>query len=98
MRNKWSDPINIGPMVNTPGDEMFPFLHTDGVVYFASTGHIGMGGLDIYKTSKDENGAYKLPVNLKSPINSSADDFSMIIEKSGFFRPPQEGSFPHVMF
>jgi peptidoglycan-associated lipoprotein len=42
-----------------------------------------MGGLDIYKTSQDENGAYTLPVNLKSPLNSSADDFSMIIEKEG---------------
>ena len=82
-RNRWSDPINLGPMVNTPGDEMFPFLHTDGTIYFASTGHVGMGGLDIYKTSQDENGAYKLPVNLKSPVNSSADDFSMIIEKDG---------------
>jgi peptidoglycan-associated lipoprotein len=70
-------------MVNTPGDEMFPFLHTDGTIYFSSNGHVGMGGLDIYKTSQDENGAYKLPVNLKSPVNSSADDFSMIIEKDG---------------
>lgn len=82
-RNRWSDPVNLGPMVNTPGDEMFPFLHTDGTIYFSSNGHIGMGGLDIYKTSKDENGAYKLPVNLKSPVNSSADDFGMIIEKDG---------------
>ena len=82
-RNTWSNPINLGPMVNTPGDEMFPFLHTDGTIYFSSTGHIGMGGLDIYKTSQDENGAYTLPVNLKSPLNSSADDFSMIIEKDG---------------
>ncbi len=82
-RNRWSDPINLGPMVNTPGDEMFPFLHTDGTIYFSSNGHVGMGGLDIYKTSQDENGAYKLPINLKSPVNSSADDFSMIIEKDG---------------
>ena len=82
-RNNWSEPINLGPLVNTPGDEMFPFLHTDGTIYFASTGHIGMGGFDIYKTSKDENGAYILPVNLKSPVNSSADDFGMIIEKAG---------------
>ncbi len=82
-RNTWSDPINLGPMVNTPGDEMFPFLHNDGTVYFSSNGHIGMGGLDVYKTSQDENGAYTLPVNLKSPLNSSADDFSMIVEKSG---------------
>ena len=82
-RNNWSEPINLGPLVNTPGDEMFPFLHNDGTIYFASTGHIGMGGFDIHKTSKDENGAYILPVNLKSPVNSSADDFGMIIEKAG---------------
>ena len=82
-RNTWSDPVNLGPMVNTPGDEMFPFLHADGTIYFSSNGHVSMGGLDIYKTSQDENGAYTLPVNLKSPVNSSADDFSMIIEKDG---------------
>ena len=82
-RNRWSDPINLGPMVNTPGDEMFPFLAADATIYFASNGHIGMGGFDIYKTSIDENGAYILPVNLKSPVNSSADDFGMIVEKSG---------------
>ena len=52
-RSNWSDPINLGPLVNTPGDEMFPFLHIDGTIYFASTGHIGMGGFDIYKTSQD---------------------------------------------
>lgn len=82
-RNRWSDPINLGPLVNTPGDEMFPFMASDGFLYFASNGHVGMGGLDIYKTSKDEYGAYILPVNLKSPVNSSGDDFGMIIEKNG---------------
>ena len=82
-RNTWSLPMNLGPLVNTPGDEMFPFLHSDGTIYFASTGHVGMGGFDIYKTSKDDNGAYILPINLKSPINSAADDFGMIVEKNG---------------
>ena len=82
-RNIWSEPMNLGPLVNTPGDEMFPFLASDGIIYFASNGHVGMGGFDIYKTSQDENGAYILPVNLKTPINSSADDFGMIIEKGG---------------
>ena len=82
-RNRWSDPINLGPLVNTPGDEMFPFLADDGTIYFASNGHIGMGGFDIYKTEKDQNGAYLLPVNLKAPVNSFADDFGMIIEKNG---------------
>tara|TARA_B100001758_G_scaffold143421_1_gene123516 strand:+ start:9019 stop:11022 length:2004 start_codon:yes stop_codon:yes gene_type:complete len=82
-RNRWSDPINLGPLVNTPRDEMFPFLAADGVIYFASNGHVGMGGFDIYKTSQNENGAYILPVNLKSPVNSSGDDFSFIVEDSG---------------
>ena len=82
-RNRWSDPVTLGSMVNTKGDEMFPFLHADGSLYFASNGHIGMGGLDIYKTSQDINGAWISPVNLKSPVNSSFDDFSMIIEKDG---------------
>ena len=82
-RNRWSDPINLGPLVNTPGDEMFPFLAADATIYFASNGHVGMGGFDIYKTSADENGAYILPVNLKAPVNSSYDDFGMIVEKSG---------------
>jgi len=62
---------------------MFPYLADEGVIYFASNGHVGMGGFDIYKTSADENGAYILPVNLKSPVNSSFDDFNMIVEKGG---------------
>ena len=82
-RNIWSDPMNLGPLVNTPGDEMFPFLASDGIIYFASNGHVGMGGFDIYKTSKDENDAYILPVNLKEPVNSSGDDFGMIVENNG---------------
>ena len=82
-RNTWSEPMNLGPLVNTPGDEFFPYLAEDEVLYFASDGHVGMGGLDIYKTSEDENGAYISPINLKSPINSSGDDFGMIVEKGG---------------
>ena len=53
-RNTWSDPVNLGALVNTPGDEMFPFLTEDGTIYFASNGHVGMGGLNIYKTSTDD--------------------------------------------
>lgn len=82
-RNTWSEPMNLGPSVNTLGDEFFPYLAEDGVLYFASDGHVGMGGLDVYKTSEDENGAYISPINLKSPINSSGDDFGMIVEKGG---------------
>ena len=82
-RNGWSKPINMGPAINTPGDEVFPFLHSDGDLYFASSGHVGMGGLDIFKAVADENGTYTSVTNMKYPINSSADDFGIIVEKSG---------------
>lgn len=82
-RGKWSDPVNLGPAVNTSNDEMFPFLHSDGTLYFASTGHIGMGGFDIFKSYLDENDVYSSITNLKYPVNTSGNDFGMIIEKSG---------------
>ena len=63
-RGKWSDPVNLGPAVNTSNDEMFPFLHSDGTLYFASSGHIGMGGLDIFKSYLDENEMYSSITNL----------------------------------
>ncbi|MBT6809196.1 MAG: OmpA family protein, partial [Flavobacteriales bacterium] len=88
-RGQWSKPANLGPNVNTPGDEMFPFLHNDGSLYFSSDRHAGMGGFDIFKSELDENGLYtKKPINLKYPINSSADDFGWIVERNtekGFF-------------
>lgn len=67
----WSEPINMGGEINTPGDERTPLFDKDGVFYFASNGRAGMGGLDIYKASK--NGAIE---NLGSPINSPQDDFA----------------------
>ena len=87
-RNQWSAPMNLGPAINTAGDEMFPFIHADGVLYFASDGHIGMGGLDIYKSIPDSNLSFTSVVNLKSPVNSPGDDFGMIIERKderGYF-------------
>ena len=87
-RGQWSEPANLGPSVNTDGDEMFPFLHDDGSLYFASDGHVGMGGFDIYKSELNTDGIYISTINLKYPINSSADDFGMIIERKqerGYF-------------
>ena len=69
-RWNWDSPLLVSP-------------HDASTIYFASNGHVGMGGFDIYKTSQDDNGAYVLPVNLKSPVNSSGDDFGMILEKGG---------------
>ena len=82
---------NLGPEINTPGNEMFPYIHDDHL-YFASNGHFGMGGLDIYK-SKIRNGNFTTVTNLGYPVNSSMDDFSIVFEKfgkTGFFSSNRE--------
>ncbi len=78
---EWSKPINLGDKVNTSGDEMFPYIHTSGVLYFSSNGHIGLGGLDIQ--SIDLNSAASQVQNAGYPLNSSYDDFSIIFDKDG---------------
>jgi peptidoglycan-associated lipoprotein len=90
---KWGTPVNLGSPVNSPGDELFPYLHADGTLYFSSNGHIGMGGLDIYKAVKSESGQWQVE-NMKYPINSAADDFGIIFEKereSGYFSSSRKG-------
>ncbi|MCF8298674.1 MAG: OmpA family protein [Saprospiraceae bacterium] len=69
-------PKNLGPIINTSGDEMFPYLKTDNSLYFSSNGHLGMGGLDIFVSNKEE-GKWSEPVNLQYPLNSSSDDFGI---------------------
>ena len=86
----WSEPINLGPSVNTEDNEMFPYAHQDGSLYFASDGHPGVGGLDIFETTKSGDGPedWAVPTNMKSPINSSGDDFGIIIDatkENGYF-------------
>lgn len=77
---------NMGPQINTPGDEVFPYIRNDGTFYFASDGHPGMGGLDLFKAEKSELGVWKIE-NLKAPVNSSGDDFGITFAdgESGFF-------------
>jgi peptidoglycan-associated lipoprotein len=69
-------PKNLGPLINTPGDEMFPYLRGDTALYFSSNYHPGMGGLDLFRTVKRGDKWIK-PENLKSPLNSNADDFGI---------------------
>lgn len=76
-------PYNLGPVINTPGDEMFPFLRTDTLLYFASDGHPGLGGLDIFYTYPDSARMWSKPVNMGIPINSTADDFAIIFNPEG---------------
>lgn len=67
---------NLGPEINTPGNEMFPYVRENGELYFASNGHPGMGGLDIYRATEDKDGHWKVE-NMGSPINSNAEDFGI---------------------
>jgi peptidoglycan-associated lipoprotein len=80
----WSKPENLGPDINTPGDEVFPYIREDGTLYFSSDGQIGMGGLDIFKAKPQPDGSWTV-TNMKSPINSCADDFGIAFE-NGFER------------
>jgi Outer membrane protein and related peptidoglycan-associated (lipo)proteins len=88
-------PMNIGPIVNTAGNELFPFLRNDSTLYFSSDGHGGMGGLDIFVTTIDSAGNWGQPKNLKSPMNSTGDDFAVMFhpkEEKGFFSSNRNNS------
>ncbi|MEM8507010.1 MAG: OmpA family protein [Bacteroidota bacterium] len=68
-------PINMGPIVNTPGNEMFPYINNEGQLFFSSDGHVGYGQLDVFATVADANGDITEVVNLGKPLNSEKDDF-----------------------
>jgi len=68
---------NLGPVINTPGNEMFPFIRNDSILYFASDGLPGMGGMDIFR-SVYSKGKWSTPENMKPPINSPADDIAIV--------------------
>lgn len=89
-------PVNLGPTINTANNEMYPYLRDDGVLYFSSDGYerLGMGGLDIFK-SAFENGQWTTPENLKYPLNSAGDDFSIIfkgLKEEGYLSSNRKGS------
>lgn len=92
VRGKWGKPVNAGAQLNTPGDELFPFLHADNTLYFSSNGHIGMGGLDIFR-ARMTDGQWQVE-NMKYPVNSAGDDFGIIFEneqESGYFSSSRKG-------
>lgn len=83
----WGAPVNLGAGVNTSSNEVFPFIHADGTLFFSSNGHGSMGGGDIF-FSKPFNGEYVSPVNLGDKFNTNSDDFGFIIDrdkKNGYF-------------
>lgn len=80
----WSRPLNLGPTINTPYDEDAPFIHPDGItLYFSSKGNKNMGGYDIFKTTKNDNGQWSAAENLGFPINSVMDDIYFIATFDG---------------
>jgi len=92
---KWGTPTNLGAGVNTPGNDVYPFIHEDGTLYFSSTGHLGMGGLDIYKAQKKGEDQWANVTNMKYPINSAGDDFGIIFEgkkERGYLSSNREGT------
>ena len=93
-QDEFGRPFNLGPTINTPGNEMFPYLRSDTVLYFASDAHPGMGGLDIFITTTDSAGDWSTPVNVKPPINSEFNDFGIIFHpeaEKGFFSSDRRG-------
>ena len=89
----WSKPVNPGPDINTPGDELFPYVREDGTLYFSSDGQIGMGGLDIFKAKPMADGSWAV-LNMKPPVNSFADDFGITFEngtEKGLFSSTRKG-------
>ncbi len=93
----WQEPVNLGSVVNTSGRELSPFIHPDNqTLYFASDGHPGMGGLDIFISRRQEDGSWGKPVNLGYPANTHRDEFALIVGASGrnaWFASEKEGGF-----
>lgn len=91
---QWGPPINLGPAINTEGDEVFPFVTPGGKLYFSSDGHFGLGGQDLFWSREGEDGLWAKPENLGYPINTEYDDFSIILmadESSGYFTSNRSG-------
>ncbi|HKM93772.1 MAG TPA: OmpA family protein [Prolixibacteraceae bacterium] len=92
VNGDWSEPVNLEE-INTEGDELFPYIAEDGVLYFSSNGHGGMGSLDIYMALPDR-GVFTTIENMGFPVNSSSDDFGLVLDKvgmSGYFSSDRPG-------
>ena len=81
---RWSEPQNLGPVINTEGKEMAPFIHPDGkTLYFSSDTHTGMGGYDLFVSRRNEAGEWSEPINLGFPINTPGDEINFIVAADG---------------
>ena len=90
----YGKPKNLGKTINTTGRESFPFVSLKNELYFASDGHLGIGGLDVFKSKMNADGSFSAPENLGSPVNSPKDDFAYIVDtraQMGYFSSNREG-------
>lgn len=90
----WSKPKNAGKNINTAADERYPFIHSDGTLYFSSTGWQGYGGMDIFKSAPNKLGEFGKPENLGKPFNSPTDDFGFYLDgnyENGFLSSNRMG-------
>jgi outer membrane protein OmpA-like peptidoglycan-associated protein len=76
----WDDPVNLGPQVNTSGNESYPFINEAGDLFFSSDGHPGLGGKDIFVTRPSNGNTWYSPVRLEAPVNSEFDDFGIVTD------------------
>jgi len=89
----WTVPVNMGKLINTEKNDIFPFLHADNTLFFSSDGHVGEGNLDIFYTVKDKDQNFVAPVNLGTPFNSPKDDLGFILDrdkKNGYLSSNRE--------
>ena len=94
LADGFGDPVNLGEHINTEARETFPYFSDKNELYFASDGHIGLGGLDVFVTVLKEDGTFGEVFNVGAPINSSKDDFSFVFtqgSKKGFFASNRPG-------
>jgi hypothetical protein len=99
-KDYWADPVNLGKMVNTKGNEIYPFISASGELLFSSDGHEGLGGKDIF-LSVFSDSTWKKPVHLDPPINSPFDDFGIITDslfESGYFSSNRDKSIDIYKF
>lgn len=93
--DSWGKPVNMGPEINTEGDETFPYIAPNGDLYFSSNGYTGLGGLDIFHVKLQDHKPVGEIRNLGYPVNSTKDDFGIVMDptlKSGFFSSNRYGS------
>lgn len=92
--DQWGKPKNLGPVINTPSNEAFPYFHESGKLFFASKGHLSFGGYDLLFSNLKEDNSWQKPVNVGQPINSSQDDISIFLDSdmtAGFFVSSRSG-------